>query len=115
MPPTTIPPPAAAALRSVLSTPLEKVLIELTELAPPPHHSARGGGPGGARHIGGHHGGPQRVITLNHNVNVADALEKLARWGRPRCTLPPPATTAQLKRRLRLGTSGFLNPWKPIK
>lgn len=79
MPPTTIPPAAAAAVRGVLSTPLEAALSELTELAPPTHHRATSSGPGGARFVGGHAGVPQRVITLDHNLTVADALEKIAR------------------------------------
>ena len=79
MAPTTIPPVAAAAVRDVLSTPLEKVLEELTKSSPPPHHRHTSSGPGGARFVGGHGAVPPRVITLNHNVSVADALEKLAR------------------------------------
>lgn len=75
----TIPASASTAIRAVLSTPLEKVLTELSAAPPPPHHRAVSSGPGGARFVGGHGGGPQRVITLNHNTTVADALEKLAR------------------------------------
>jgi hypothetical protein len=59
----TMPPPpsAAAVLRGILATPLERVLLELDE--------RRGGrGPG-----------HQRVVTLNHDTSVAAALHTLSK------------------------------------
>ena len=75
----TLPPDTAAAVRGVLSTPLQTVLSALQDLPPPKHRCAPSAGPGGARFVGGAGHKPQRVVTLNHNCTVADALEMLAR------------------------------------
>ena len=75
----TVPPDTAAAVRGVLSTPLQTVLSALQDLPPPKHRCAPSAGPGGARFVGGAGHKPQRVVTLNHNCTVADALEMLAR------------------------------------
>lgn len=75
----TVPPDTAAAVRGVLSTPLQTVLSALQDLPPPKHRRAPSAGPGGARFVGGAGHKPQRVVTLNHNCTVADALEMLAR------------------------------------
>ena len=72
-------PDTAAAVRGVLSTPLQTVLSALQDLPPPKHRCAPSAGPGGARFVGGAGHKPQRVVTLNHNCTVADALEMLAR------------------------------------
>ena len=79
MSPASVPPDTAAAVRGVLSSPLQTVLSALQDLRPPKHRRAPSGGPGGARFVGGAGHKPQRVVTLNHNCTVADALEKLAR------------------------------------
>ena len=62
-----------------MSTPLEEVLTRLDGQPEQSHRRAVSSGPGGARLLGGHGGMPRRVITLNHNDTVGDALHTLAR------------------------------------
>jgi len=74
----SLPSTASAAIRDVLSVHFDVVLDDLASLPLPPHRRHPGGGPGGARFVGGGKHAV-RVVTLNHNDTVGDALAKLSR------------------------------------
>ena len=65
--------------RAVLATPLERVLDAVQRLPAPKHGRPASSGVG-------NHDGP-RVVTLDHNATVSDALEVLARHR----SSPPPS------------------------
>ena len=64
---------SCAGARAVLATPLERVLDAVQRLPAPKHGRPASSG------VGNHDGLPPRVVTLDHNATVSDALEVLAR------------------------------------